>query len=443
MDFLEHLAVHQSSGQIEVLHFVVNTASILFVPFASYLFGALLLSLYYGRIGRLHNDSNALMFSKEVLDHLISTKSILFLFGVVPYLTILLGYAQLLQETSSISVSLLTWGILSFGLAAAFAASYNSAMKLHSVLEHVPGGSDDVKQFSSESGETQRTAGKYAIIFLLVSVILYVCGTTLAARPGEWNDAGTVFNVLFSVDFFIHFVQFVLVSVAIASLGTIFFTFSWQGGREGLSDSYSQYCRKHALTIAMVSILAQPLMIGWAVVIATNSEVTGNYFTTAFFALLFLFVAAHFVYGMMKEFKVSYVGNAFFAFALVIVFMVLQDNYAFSSATRNHSSMLAYEFEKYHEGLLTELGVSLNVVTGEDIWNAKCSACHMFGKKKIGPAYKDVLPKYEGHMDQLIAFISNPVKKNPAFPNMPNQGLKPAEVDSIAHYIMKMYKIKQ
>ena len=36
----------------------------------------------------------------------------------------------------------------------------------------------------------------------------------------------------------------------------------------------------------------------------------------------------------------------------------------------------------------------------------------------------------------------NPVKVNPAYPNMPNQGLKPAEADSIAHYLVEKVRGK-
>jgi hypothetical protein len=36
-----------------------------------------------------------------------------------------------------------------------------------------------------------------------------------------------------------------------------------------------------------------------------------------------------------------------------------------------------------------------------------------------------------------MAFVLNPVKMNPAFPPMPNQGLKPAEADSIVSFILR------
>jgi cytochrome c len=91
---------------------------------------------------------------------------------------------------------------------------------------------------------------------------------------------------------------------------------------------------------------------------------------------------------------------------------------------------------------LTGSGKKATAISGEQIFKNICSSCHSFDHKIVGPPYEQTLPKYEGHVDQLIAFIRNPVKKNPGYPPMPNPGLSPVEADSIAHYIMATYKKK-
>jgi cytochrome c len=52
------------------------------------------------------------------------------------------------------------------------------------------------------------------------------------------------------------------------------------------------------------------------------------------------------------------------------------------------------------------------------------------------------MPKYEGKKTQLVAFIRNPVKVNPAYPPMPNPGLKPNEAEAVATYLLENYKKK-
>jgi len=98
----------------------------------------------------------------------------------------------------------------------------------------------------------------------------------------------------------------------------------------------------------------------------------------------------------------------------------------------------------YAANLKEEAGISTIVaINGEDIYNGKCIACHRFNEKLVGPAYNEVLPKYENKRDALVGFILNPQKINPEYPAMPNQGLKPKEAEAIADYIVKVYSEKK
>jgi len=66
----------------------------------------------------------------------------------------------------------------------------------------------------------------------------------------------------------------------------------------------------------------------------------------------------------------------------------------------------------------------------------KCVACHKFDTKVVGPPYKETVPKYNGDVQQLAEYIYNPVKKDPAYPPMPNQGLKKKEAVAVAQYLL-------
>ncbi|MBI2429426.1 MAG: c-type cytochrome [Ignavibacteriales bacterium] len=440
MDFLKQLALPQSAAQIEVLHFVMNFVQILFLPFVSYLFGALTLSLYYGRKGRKRNDINALHFAKDVIDHVLPNKSILFLFGVVPYITLVFAYAQLLQGSESISVSILTWGAVFFMAGSAFASSYNSAFKLSSVLETIKQGNEEISVFRTELSEQKRTSGKYSLLFLFVGIFFLFAGTTLASEPTQWSSVTTVVELIFSAGVIVKFLQFVALSLTIATVGTLFFTFSWEGGKKNIAAEYAAFVKSATLPTALISILIQPLFVVLSVIVAPVAGLSGAVFVASVVGIFFLFLTSHYVYAMMKSFESKFAALAFYVLIISIVSVVIADTNSFAGATKKHSSFLAYQYDKHHEELLAAMGISLKVISGEEIFSAKCSACHEFGIKKVGPAYKDVLPKYENDRAKLLSFVLNPQKMDPAFPPMPNQGLKPAEADSIAAYIMRMYK---
>jgi len=80
-----------------------------------------------------------------------------------------------------------------------------------------------------------------------------------------------------------------------------------------------------------------------------------------------------------------------------------------------------------------------SVELGEQIYNTKCVACHQFDQRVVGPPYNEVMPKYQGDVEKLKAFILNPVKVNPDYIAMPNQGLKPYEAESAAMFLLKKY----
>ncbi|MFA7229220.1 MAG: c-type cytochrome, partial [Melioribacteraceae bacterium] len=95
--------------------------------------------------------------------------------------------------------------------------------------------------------------------------------------------------------------------------------------------------------------------------------------------------------------------------------------------------------ELYQQQLQEKMGTAAPV-SGLDIYNGKCIACHNFDRKIVGPPYNQTLPKYEGKKDLLVKYILNPVKINPEYPAMPNQGLKPNEADAVAEYLLTTYK---
>jgi cytochrome c len=121
--------------------------------------------------------------------------------------------------------------------------------------------------------------------------------------------------------------------------------------------------------------------------------------------------------------------------------MVYNDQQAFVSTSKNHEVQLATIYAAHEKDVKAVIGIEeVAAISGQDIYNGRCIACHKFDTKLVGPPYNSVLPKYDGKQDQLIKFILNPVKVNPEYPAMPNQGLKPNEAEAIAEYIMKMYK---
>ena len=131
-----------------------------------------------------------------------------------------------------------------------------------------------------------------------------------------------------------------------------------------------------------------------------------------------------------------YAAYAFFAFGVALVLLFTREQIAVRNATQDHAASLSIVAERELLALKSSLGVGAKPLTGQEIFDAKCSACHMFDVKKVGPPYNVVLAKYRGKKGDLIRFVLSPQKVDPAYPVMPNQGLRPAEGDSIASFLL-------
>lgn len=74
---------------------------------------------------------------------------------------------------------------------------------------------------------------------------------------------------------------------------------------------------------------------------------------------------------------------------------------------------------------------------GRDIFERLCSGCHAFDRRVVGPPLDEVVPAYRGRREALERFLADPVKKNPAYPAMPDLDLAAEEVAAVAGYLLQ------
>ncbi len=80
------------------------------------------------------------------------------------------------------------------------------------------------------------------------------------------------------------------------------------------------------------------------------------------------------------------------------------------------------------------------LVRGEQIFQSRCTLCHRFDSRLVGPPLGEVLPNYRGRSEALQQFIRQPVKRNPDYPEMPNLGLQQDEAAAVAAYLLERLK---
>ncbi len=448
MDLLDNSVLPQSAHHMVLLRYLLSLTFILFFLYASVLFGSLLYSLYFRRKGEKSGEKKYKRFSKELIDQVTFNKVIAIAFGVVPLLSAVFGYAQLLHNSGLNVPEFLLLALLLLIIALLFVYTYKYTFHLKEIFQFAEEKNEksqnekelteEISSYYSKTGRLHKQSGLYALLFLTVTVYLFLSTVQLASDTNRWESGNNLLGLIFSFSALIDFLQFIAAAFSVTSALVLYLLFKTNNGNEH-DDIYKSFVKNFSLRSGLISTLILSLIIVLNVVISPVNFLSFDYFGVVLVSLILLLLTASIFYQMIKDPSINY--STFLIVLLVFVFLslVVKDQLAFDNSTKMQTAILVKEYDSYEKKIQEEMGVS-TPISGADIYNGRCIACHNFDKKVVGPPYNSTLPKYEGKRDLLVKFILNPVKVNPDYPPMPNQGLKPKEAEAIADYLLKTYK---
>ncbi len=421
MNFLDSLVIPQSSEHIQLLQYLLVLLSFLFIPYIGLVIGGTFLSIIFRAKAQSSEDDNFL-FSKEVIRFLTINNSAAMVLGIFPLITSTLIYAQLLNKTAAPTISYLFYSILFIFFGFIFILTYKNII----------------------TGNNQKKSSVFlfgwpGLIILLIGVWFYFCAVVSAANPEVWGDS-EFYEYLLNATVLLKLFNFLTIAFALTGSAVLFVYFYWEGGRKNLSEKYSIKIKSTGIKLSFFFTLLMPLFIIINILQLPPFSITGSLFLYSAIALILLLISYHFLFAMIRDKNTQYSGHIFYFVLLAVMILLVKDQIAMDNSTKLQTAKLSLEFETSMNKLLEERGVVKAEINGEEIFKVRCAACHTFDTRLVGPPYKETLPKYEGKQDQLIAFILNPVKINPAYPPMPNPALKPDEAKAVAEYIMSTYK---
>jgi cytochrome c551/c552 len=249
-------------------------------------------------------------------------------------------------------------------------------------------------------------------------------------------ELDSIFSLVISLDVWLKVVELLFLSIGITGAGTLFFSFAWKHRNE-YEEEYSSFVKKLGIRFSVVGLLGLPISVLFNLAVISNEALSGSTYSLASGAILFFFLSAHFIYGYSRSPQPIALTVAFSMILFATGMLTISDNLAIGMATRTQGALLANSHNKSIEELKASLGVVTVSFTGESIYTTRCESCHLFDRKKVGPPYFETIPKYQGKKTELISFILHPEKKNPEYPPMQNPGLRAAEADSVASYIIR------
>ncbi|RPI68984.1 MAG: hypothetical protein EHM47_13885, partial [Ignavibacteriales bacterium] len=441
MEFLDKLVLPQSAEHIELLHYMVILVLALFIPFISIILGGTTLSLYFRKKGIEAGNPFYLKFAKDIIELVTINKSVGIILGIVPLLTCILVFAQLLHTAS---VSTITYLVIAFILitvsliliytyrySLSFTNIFNSIKEVKSEDAELK---EELEKFRKGNQSLSMRSGRYGILLLYLAVWIFTAAITLAVYTKSWGSDNFLIS-LFSWRVLSNFIQLISAAFALTGGAILFGFFYWEGGKKNLTEDYKNFVLKTSARIALTAALLLPLFLLISLLSLPDTALSFSVFSYSFIALFLLFLAYHYLYALLREPSVKYTGRIFYIILFSIIALIAKDQLAMGNATKVHSSYLVADFNKYLADLKgTSTGAE--VLSGREIYEIRCASCHRFDQKLVGPPYNSTLPKYENKIDALVTYILNPVKVDPAYPPMPNPGLRPAEAKAVADYEM-------
>jgi cytochrome c len=445
MEFFDKIVLPQSAEHIQLLHYLMVLIQFLFLSFISLVLVGTFLSLRYWKKGLKEKNHLYIQFSKDLIDTLTVNKSFGVVLGILPIITSILIYAQLLHKSNSSAmiILLIAFPLIAFGLILVYTFRYSLTFTdLFNILKSGSSLGETLKsrveKFESGSNNLARKSGIGGLALLAVGTWYYISAISFAVFSEVWGNSNQL-TVLFSMTAILNFIQFLLFAFAITGSTILFAFFYWEGGKENLTEEYKKFVKKTSLTITFTALILLPLMLLINVFILPKSSLSGSVFTYTVIAVALIFLSYHLLYAISKTSNLKMGGQLFFAVIFTFLALIIKDQMAMSNSTKLHSAILSSDFDKYLSELKGEGTATVKVRSGEELFTIVCSSCHKFDERLVGPQYNKVLTKYEGKMDQLVAFIRNPVKVDPAYPPMPNQGLRAEEAKNIAQYLMDQH----
>jgi cytochrome c551/c552 len=419
----------------------------IFFVYTGALYGSMILSVYFRGKSKGYNHYSYL--TKDYADIATDKKSYGYGLGVVTFMSIIFIYAQLLHK---IDIGIVSYLLISFvfyigGLMTLF--NYKSSLHLSSIfgnikeqiLGKVPDTTiDEIDEINENASASKNSAGSWGLILMSFAMWFFIGAVSLSTDKDIWASSDII-TVLLSPRTLINFLQFVIASFALASITFVFRKYYWEADINHDNENYRKYALNLNLWIALINLIIIPAFYLIGIFNTPKHSYSPMFFVTTLVGVISVFIAMHQVYGILKTNNTQLIKYAFFLFILAFSLLGIKEKIAFGVANHDHILVLNEEYIKHKAEFLASMGVAEAKPDGAEIYK-RCMACHRDEDSPTAPAHKNALAKYFEMADpkaEIMKFVSNPVPKNPKWNPMPNQGLKPLEVEAVVDYMIAKY----
>ncbi len=450
MPYIEKFILPPPANQLTLFGYLIILVSLLHIMFISIFLGSSLLSVIYNILDKKKPNRLYARFSEDLLGTDIYNVTLGVILGILPLVTLTILYSLILYGSGLRIDTFFILGILNVGVGLALLYRYQRTFAVRDT------------QFWSHIG-----AGVGGLLFLLAAYFILISATTLIMdfEKRLFIRSPDPYSLLFSLNVISRYTTFLLSSVALTGGVVLFYASRWSEAREDIDEDYRHFLKTVAAGVSLPCTMLLPVLIVWSLITLPDVALSPAVFVLAALTIVVLMMIFYILYSILGHDlrprvtlqkdetlfqsrlvfhdKSKLVAPVLILFFVVFSLFSINDQTMIKNAMRDHSLVLvavAMEAEKVEAAKREQAKpevVQVSAKTGEDIFNLRCTACHQYGEKLVGPPFNTVLPKYQANPEQLADFIQNPQKIDPEYPPMPNYGLNRPESAAVASYALK------
>jgi len=439
MNFIDKFVLPPTPEHAALLNVIQVLAMLMFIPYSGMITGGLILSLILGNKGK--TDPLKKQFSVDIIQKLLLNKKIGYTLGIIPLVTIILVYFQFLYGNRMVSLNLMILATILFIIGFIFMYRYVNRQNLFELLKERSNDDNSTIKLLEEynkisGGELTHRAGVISITFILLSMFLFVGSVTVTANPLKWESIQNVWEFIIDSEIWLNFLFYILLALIISTSAILYFFLVWQGGIKNRTLEYLEYVKLFSSKLGLLMTIISPVFIALSLFFLPQLSLSPIIYVLTFVAFAIIIIIGNLYYQLLKTSASGLTAGIFFTVFVLLSILIVKDQLVLGNAIKPHLSSVV--FVKAEE-LSKEREANLTTTTGidaEKIFNEKCSACHKFDVKVVGPPYNETVPKYNGDIKKLAGYIYSPQKINPEYPPMPNQGLKQKEAEAMAKWLI-------
>lgn len=428
MNFFHIESLPHSLATMNLLVFLLFIAKTMFIAYLAAITGGTIFSIYYRILFQKERNSEYLTFSLAFVRKLINNLLTPFGLGIAPLFAIVFIYIQFSSNPNNSIISSLILTTIMFPIGLIF-----SKLDYFKLVNN--------SKLNETSIFSQNILFAYLSLLFLISSIFLFSGADISFINGMGNIGNVgIFGASFSFNGIFSFLSILSLGIAFSIINFDYFELN-SINFVNSSNSKIKVIQSHN-EIYLVSASAVIITLFLKNILLNYLVFTIDFGIIFILSLIMIIISIYFLKFNKSFLGIKYNTIVYLSFLLFLLSYGGSDSLLFLKSTQNNIAQSVDKYESEFAEIKNTAQKNEVKVNAEDIFFNKCVSCHAYDKNVVGPALNNVVKKYKGKKEDLKNFLLSPVKVDPNFPAMPNQGLKPAEAKAMADYLFQQIGIK-